>query len=257
MKRIEKNGLVFYKSSLLETYQNVMHAFFTKIGGVSLTPYLGLNLGLHTDDNLKDINENLKRVKEVLGIDTFYALHQVHGDKCLHIDDESLYYTNGYDAMITKLSNKPMLISHADCQPALFYDKKRHVLATVHSGWKGSVLNIYEKTLQNFEDLFFSKREDILVAIGPCLGPQHAEFIHFEKELPKHFWAYKDDHNRFDFWQLSFDQLTKAGIKKQHIDIARLCTYSNENEFYSFRRQHDKKKLLGANALVAFMNNQQ
>jgi YfiH family protein len=255
MKRIEKNGLVYYKSELLDAHQKVTHAFFTKIGGVSSIPYNGLNLALHSEDHKKDINENLKRVKLTLGIDNLYALYQVHGDKCLHIDDESLNYTYGYDAMITKLSNKPMLISHADCQPALFYDKKQHVLATVHSGWKGSIKNIYEKTLQNFEDHFFSKREDILVAIGPCLGPLHAEFIHYKKELPEHFWAFKDDRNRFDFWQISFDQLTNAGIKKQHIDIAQLCTFSNENEFYSFRRQQDKRTLLGANALVAFINN--
>jgi YfiH family protein len=225
----------------------------TRKNGVSAFPYKGLNLALHSKDLKENIQKNFQIVKEAFNLKEIYTLHQVHADECLLIDDNPDYHQLGFDAMITQKKEKALFVTHADCQPAIFFDPTKRAIATVHSGWRGSVKNIYEKTLIAFEKHFLSKREDIFVAIGPCLGPLHAEFVHFENELPESFWPFKDKSNRFNFWDISLMQLKKAGIKASHIDIAKICTYSDEEEFFSFRRQKNKSELLGANATFSYL----
>jgi copper oxidase (laccase) domain-containing protein len=80
---------------------------------------------------------------------------------------------------------------------------------------------------------------NLLVGIGPSLGPQRAEFINYRVELPSTFLPFQFKENYFDFWEISKMQLCDAGIRKEHIEISGICTYSEESDFFSHRR--DKK----------------
>jgi YfiH family protein len=250
MIKIEKFGLTFYQSCLLTPYKNLKHAFFTKKGGFSNPPFEGLNLGVHTDDCKTCLEANLNAVKKCLGFEDIYFLKQVHDDKCIVIKSTHCNYHEGFDAQMTNISNIGLLVSHADCQPAIFFDPRNNCVATIHCGWRGSKKNIYEKTIRKMQLVFGSKPCELLVAIGPSLGPIHANFINYKNELPPNFFPFKKDEHLFDFWQISKMQLLQAGVREENIDIAEICTYEND-EFYSYRRQHDKSRLYGASALVA------
>lgn len=241
MQRNEKNGLEWLTFDLLSEFPKVTHAVFTKV-----------NLGLHTEDN--QVPTNLERVKEVLGIERLISSFQVHQDRVAFVDATTNDRLEGFDALLTKTPNLALLISHADCQCALFYDPIHHALANVHCGWRGSVQNIYRKTIQAMQERFNTTPSDLLVCISPSLGPAYAEFCNYEKELPSSFWEFKDQNNFFDFWEISRMQLEESGILPHHVEIAKICTYSNPSDFFSYRRETKrgtKGILKAANASVA------
>jgi copper oxidase (laccase) domain-containing protein len=95
-------------------------------------------------------------------------------------------------------------------------------------------------------DNFNSRPENVLVCISPSLCIKHSEFKNYKKEFPKEFWVYQKDQFHFDLRQIGIDQLKKAGIEDQNIEVAIDCTYCNENDFFSFRRDKDT----GRNATV-------
>ena len=99
--------------------------------------------------------------------------HQVHGDRIAVIDRPDLTRADleGYDAFICKLPGVTIGVRTADCVPILLYDPARRVVAAVHSGWKGTVLKISQKTISLMERDFGCRPADLRAIIGPAIGP--------------------------------------------------------------------------------------
>lgn len=220
MLRKKKNNLEWLEFELLQEFPTVKHGVF-------------INL---------DLGERGNREDQLKVLDFFQVqggkLKQVHQDALVEIkaQKEKLSYHENYDGMVTQEENIGLLIRHADCQSAIFYDPRQKALANVHCGWRGSVQNIYKKTIQSLHDLYGSQPSDLHVCIGPSLGPQFAEFKHYRKELPKSFWSFQVKPDYFDFWAISESQLIQAGVPKKQIEIARICTYENKEDCFSYRR---------------------
>jgi YfiH family protein len=155
----------------------------------------------------------------------------------LEITDNSPETLPDCDALITNIPNHLLMIKHADCQAALFYDPVQRAIGAVHSGWKGTVQNIYKATLEAMSNRYGSNPKDILVGISRSLGPTASQFINYKTELPEQFWSYRTDGDLFDFWKITTDQLLEAGITQQHIELAKICTNTNSNDCFSYRRQ--------------------
>lgn len=128
------------------------------------------------------------------------------------------------DAFITQRKNLPIMVKVADCQGVLIYDPVTHSAAAVHSGWRGSTLNILGKTIQKMNEAYGSSPADLRVAISPSLGPCCSEFSDPKNELPEFCHAYIREGNRVDFWTLSVSQLREAGIPEEQIEMAGVCT---------------------------------
>jgi len=62
-------------------------------------------------------------------------------------------------------------IQTADCIPVLVADRKRHVVAAFHAGWRGTVNRIVESGVGRMRLQFGSRPEDLIAAIGPGIGP--------------------------------------------------------------------------------------
>ena len=99
--------------------------------------------------------------------------HQVHGDRIAVIDRPDLTREDleGYDAFICALPGVAVGVRTADCVPVLLYDPVRRVVAAVHSGWKGTVLKIAQKTILLMEKDFGCSPADLRAVIGPAIGP--------------------------------------------------------------------------------------
>lgn len=243
MLRKNDQHFTWFEFKLLQNYP-VKHAVFTRKGGVSKGAFDSLNLGDNVGDDPNSVQKNKERVQEKMKVDELCFLNQVHGDAVEEVtaSDDVLHA----DGMVVTKKDIGIAIRHADCQAAIFYDRKNHILANVHAGWRGNVQNIYQKALKRMEEIAKTKPEDVIACISPSLGPTNAEFVHYEKELPKSFWKHKDEKHRFNLWNVAKQQLIDLKIPSDQIEIASLCTYQNEGDFYSFRRE----RKTGRNATV-------
>jgi polyphenol oxidase len=236
MQLIKKGPISFWEFDLLKNEKNISHGSFLRTGGVSVFPFESLNVSLSIHDNEAHVHANRKIIADALGLPCLLAAKQCHGD---HIHTIKNIHTPipPCDALITPLTAAGLMIQHADCQTALFYDPIRQVIAAAHAGWKGSIQQIFTKTIGTMKKEFHSKPENILACISPSLGPQNAEFIHYKEEFPESFWPFQVAPFHFDFWEISKAELISAGLLAHHIEIAKKCTKESPKDYFSYRNE--------------------
>jgi len=217
MLRKKKNGITWLEFELLQLFPEVKH---------------GVLLGLPLEEG--SFEENGPKVQGLFGVGKCARLKQCHKKDVVEVREEGLF--EGYDGMVTAEKGVGLLIRHADCQGAIFYDPIHHAVANVHCGWRGSVLNIYQETIKQMGTLYGTDPEDLIVCIGPSLGPEAAGFRDYKEELPEHFWRFQIKPFYFDFWEISRMQLIEVGVPEEQIEVAEICTFSNEQDCYSYRR---------------------
>lgn len=255
MYKSTKDGLEWLQFDLLSDLPHLKHAVFLRHGGYSQGAFESLNVSYSVGDKEESVKANLHRIQSYLQEDMETPIQLIWGKQC-HGKQVALINSNSFtqeplcDSLITQEPGLALTIRHADCQAAIFYDTKNHAIANVHSGWRGSVLNIYSETIQAMRQLFGSKPSELLVCISPSLGPDDAEFINYSTELPQEFWKFQVRPTYFDFWAISTYQLQQAGILPHHIEIAGISTYSNPNDYFSYRRH----KITGRNATCVVLN---
>ena len=186
-----------------------------------------------------------KSISEHLGLPQLITARQIHGHRVAHLPEEKV---GTCDGMMTQAPHLPLLIQHADCQAALFYDPIHRAIANVHCGWRGNVQNIYRVTIQKMGKKFRTKPQDLLVCISPSLGPKKSEFRNHMRELPQDFYPFQIAPNYFDLWEISKMQLLREGVLPDHIELANLCTYEEAATFFSYRRE---KKTGGNGTVIA------
>ncbi len=250
MITFEKEGLKIFEFEKLKSFKSLTHGVLTRKGGNSSSPYNSLNLNLDPKDNTEDILLNLEKIKKTLKLEDPVWAKQVHEDKIIALSSQNSSEYFECDGFVTSEPNIPILIKHADCQAALFYDPIKNIIGNIHCGWRGNVINIYKKTLEQMKTIYGCKPQDIIVCISPSLGPKHAQFMHYQRELPKSFWAFKIGDNHFDLWEVSKNQLIACGVLEKNIEIAKICTFESHDDFFSYRRERDTGRNLSYIELI-------
>ena len=179
--------------------------------------------------------------------------HQVHDDKIVVVErtDMTRDDLEGIDALITALPDYAIAVRTADCVPVLLYDPLRQVIAAIHSGWRGTVKRISQKTIRLMTERFGTNPSDLMAVIGPSIGP---DSFQVGKEVADEFLAARfpmDDilsdrgekvegtmqgGIHIDLWQANKWLLTQLGVKPQNIQVAGICTYE-DGRFFSARRE--------------------
>ena len=234
----------------------LMHAVFTRRGGVSPTPWASLNLGGLGGDLKENVVENRKRIFEAVGlpVDSIYDAWQVHGTHIICTDkprplDEAHVKA---DAILTNNPQVTLFMRFADCVPIFLYDPVRRVVGLAHAGWQGTVNKIAQKTIERMAVEYGSHPGDILAAIGPSIGADHYEIgadvadqvkAAFSEEASD-FLEERDSKIYFDLWRTNRVILEKAGI--QQIQVAGLCTACHTEDWYSHRAEQGKTGRFGA-----------
>lgn len=243
MVRIEKNGVSFFRFKALSEFKEIEHGIFTRHKGLSKKPFDGLNVGVAVGDNPETVNKNRLAVAKAMAAKHLAFVRQIHGDKVLVLDghdanNSKTILNTGIeaDAIVTNCPGIFCAICVADCQPVLIYDPQKKVVGAIHSGWRGSLLNISGKAIRIMSEKFSCDPVNLVACVGPSLGPCCAEFINYKTEIPKQFWKYKSQDNHFDFWAMTRDQLGKAGILDKNIYFDNICTKCGPDDFYSFRK---------------------
>lgn len=224
-------SLEYHSYNLLSTLPN---GSFTRHGGVSESIFQSLNVSEHVGDYLPHVVKNRQKIAESLNIPTFTYAHQCHGNTVKIASRKEIF---SCDALITQERGLGLLVQHADCQAALFYDPMHQGIGAAHVGWRGNVNQMYAAIVQAMEKAFGSKPQDLLVGISPSLGPNYGEFQNYKKEFPQTFWDFQVRPYYFDLWEISKWQLKQAGVLEHHIECSQKCTYTDSEKYFSYRRE--------------------
>lgn len=249
----EQGGVVFLTSSLLP----VPHAFSTRLGGVSPAPWDSLNLRPGMGDGDLALRENYRRFCACAGVDMdrLVLSRQVHETTvrpCTAIDaGKGLDRQRDYDAdgLITNEKNLPLAVFSADCGVILLHDPVTGAAGGVHAGWRGCAGGILERAVQAMGENYGAKPENLLAAIGPCIGqccfetdgdvPQAMRSAlgpEAEPFLEKRGAKYHVDLAGLNRWWL-----LRSGLLPEHIDVSGLCTACRPDLFWSHRKMGDAR----------------
>ena len=159
------------------------------------------------------------------------------------------------DAVASDVSELVLAVQVADCVPILLADRRRRVVAAVHSGWRGTCAGIARAAVQRLAEDFACDPVDLIAAIGPSIGPCCYEvgenvFEAFNtagwREAERWFVRKPSGTVRLDLWAANSDQLAAAGIAKDHIYLCGLCTKTHHDVFESYRVDGDQAGRMAA-----------
>lgn len=259
MFRLNKKGNVsYYTIPSFEKTGLVKHGFSTREGGVSGGCYASMNLRFNCEDSRENVLENYRIISDTLGMDytRIVLSKQVHEDVVYTASEKDcgngITRDNEFtsvDALITDRRNIPLVTLFADCVPLFFLDKRLGIIALAHSGWKGTVKRIGQKTIRKMKDDYGSRPEDILTAIGPSIQEEHFEVGDevaeiFIKEFGEDTAVRYGERYHVNMQKAIKKQFIEEGI--QNIDDCGICTYCNSDLLFSHRRTNGKRGNLGA-----------
>ncbi|MCI8553451.1 MAG: peptidoglycan editing factor PgeF [Clostridiales bacterium] len=247
-------GVVYYSFPSFDELPFVRHGFSTRLGGVSDGIWSSMNLGFSRGDDPERVRENYRRICAAMGMDYRQVVQsdQQHHTRLYQAGPEDrgrgIIYKKQIDDVDGLLTDHPHVVLctlYADCVPLFFVDPIRQVVAASHSGWKGTAARIGSVTVERMTAAYGCRREDILVGIGPSIGP-----CCFEVDRPvfEVFAAMNDlfdsgcytasrEEGKYllDLWEINRRILLSAGIAADHITVTDLCTRCHPDLFWSHR----------------------
>jgi len=217
---------------------------------VNYKPPYGFSISkaeLFTDE---EIELNRKALSHFLGISRSNLIiqKQVHGDVVNIVTNN--YPIKESDAMITDAKGVCLVVSLADCCGILVHDPIKNIIAAIHSGWKGTRLNIVGKTIQKVVDTFDSNPSDMMIWVTPCAGGQDYEVGWEVAQYFTEFITVKGNGKYLlDLKSAIKHQLLNNGILEKNIEISLESTIS-DLKYHSYRRD---KELSGRMAAFIMM----
>lgn len=178
--------------------------------------------------------------------------HQVHGTAVAVVKDPDTGRSQleGFDALITDVKGCTIGVRTADCIPVLLYDPVHEAVAAIHSGWKGTLGRISQKTIVRMKETFGTCPEDLIAVIGPGIcrncfqvGEEVVDLFKgngFDID-PIYFWdGPRQDGNmkgghHLDLVEANRLLLLECGVPATGISVSGICTYEDDR-FYSARR---------------------
>ena len=218
-------------------------AFTTRRGGVSSGRYESLNLGLLTDDEPANVEENRRRVCADVGArpERLALNRQVHG-ATVNRAVAGRRGTPG-DGLVTEEPQLPLLKVTADCLPiALVRANGTPGLALLHAGRLGLLEGIVEAGAAALGN-------DARAVIGRGIGPCCYEVSDDIRESYRvRFGADVIRGRNLDLWTAAERALREAGVTS--VERMDLCTSCNERDFFSHRRD---RGVTGRQGVIAYI----
>ncbi len=291
----ESDGVAYFTFPLLEQTGIVRHAFSTRLGGASKGYFGTMNFSLTRGDDRDDVLENYRRMAHILGVDVSKMVlsHQTHTTNIRLVTEEDagkgIWQERNYeniDGLITNVPGLTLVTFFADCVPLYFVDPVHHAIGLSHSGWKGTVHRMGQKTIEAMGEAFGTKPEELRVCIGPsicrdCYEVSEDVADEFKREFgtescqdissvpyslsDKTMAGSQTDSAQFypwngksilmkkgkgkyqlDLWGANRRVLLDAGILPEHLAITNVCTKCNPDLLYSHRVMGDRRGNLAA-----------
>lgn len=258
LKIMENGGVHWVTFDHFSKCHGIIHAFSTRIGGVSQPPFDALNLGMHVGDQLNNVIENRRRYCEALGleVENLTSGEQIHSDKIRVVTGHDrgcgVYsYDTAFPGTDGFVTNEPGVILssyYADCVPLFVFDPVKRVVGLAHAGWKGTIKRIGARTIETMADAFGTRAYDCLVGIGPSIGQCCYEVDErvvtaLQTEFPEWERLVKAKQNGrwdLDLWNTNRQVFIDAGVQPVNIEVSNLCTSCRVDLFFSYRGENGK-----------------
>jgi purine-nucleoside/S-methyl-5'-thioadenosine phosphorylase / adenosine deaminase len=253
----------------------LVHGFSTRPGGEScLGRERALNLGFTEWDKRERVEANRASFLKAVSTGTrpLVTLHQIHSD-LIHVVESAPQSAPSGDALLTRLPGLLLGIQTADCVPILLADTRRHAVAAIHAGWRGTLARVAVKTLGRMRTEFGTRPPDVVAALGPAIGrccyevgPEVAQA--FDSQFPSAAEWFDGPFAQLALgeeplnlpWmtmappghtpvlpRVQLDlraanrwQLADAGVPENRITASDLCTRCRRDLFFSYRREGAK-----------------
>ena len=261
----EKNHVPYIQFKNLSATGIVKHGFSTRKGGVSTGIFSSMNLNFKRGDDPDAVMENYRRMAAALNmrVEDMVLSDQTHTTNVRVITEEDrgkgILKPQDYsdvDGMITNVPGIVLVTSYADCVPLYFVDPVRKAIGLSHSGWKGTVGHIGQKTVWKMHEVYGSEPKDIVAAIGPSICQSCYEVSDDVAEAFRaNFTADEaadillDKGNgkyQLDLWKANWYVLTDAGILPEHLSVTDLCTACHPDLLWSHRKTNGQSGGLSA-----------
>ncbi|MEX3072286.1 peptidoglycan editing factor PgeF [Vibrio alginolyticus] len=216
--------------------KNVKAFASTRIGGFSTGSYQGLNLGAHVGDDSSVIEQNRNWLVQQANMPNAPVwLNQTHSTVVAQVSEPASKVLDA-DGVFTSSANVICSAMTADCLPVLLTNTQGTQVAAVHAGWRGLANGIVENALEMFSG-------EVMAWLGPAIGSEAFEvgedvlqaFTDFDPQAEQAFVP-RDIKGKWfaDMSKLATQRLNKAGVNL--VFDSGLCTYQNQQDFYSYRR---------------------
>ena len=261
----EKNHVPYIQFKNLSATGIVKHGFSTRKGGVSTGIFSSMNLNFKRGDDPDAVLENYRRMAAALNmrVEDMVLSDQTHTTNVRVITEEDrgkgILRPQDYsdvDGMITNVPGIVLVTSYADCVPLYFVDPVRKAIGLSHSGWKGTVGHIGQKTVWKMHEVYGSEPKDIVAAIGPSICQSCYEVSDDVAEAFRaNFTADEaadillDKGNgkyQLDLWKANWYVLTDADILPEHLSVTDLCTACHSDLLWSHRKTNGQRGGLSA-----------
>ena len=260
-----REGVTYLTYPEFDRLPGFVHAFSTRLGGVSEGIYSSMNLSFTRGDKDEAVRENYRRLADAVGfrMEDIVTSDQTHTANVRLVTEEdrgngitkSRPYTD-VDGMITNVPGLVLATFYADCVPLYFIDPVHRAIGLSHSGWRGTVAKIGEVTVQRMKEEFGSDPSEIYGAVGPsicqdCYEVSEDVIEQFRAAFPEDTWdalfyGKPDGKYQLDLWEANHQIMLGAGLKEEHISMPNLCTCCNPEFLFSHRASHGRRGNLGA-----------
>ncbi len=199
--------------------------------------------------NTRSSLENRKKFLSAIGIDyrALICAKQVHGKNVTYVTqankgsgalsyDSSIRDTDGF---LTDKKNIPIAILTADCLSIFIYDPVSPAVGILHAGWRSTENNICAEAIRLMQEKFGSRPDGLLVGFGPSIRSCCCKMDNnFKSNFP--FGLINRDGSLYlDIALINTRQLAACGVKEKNIFDPGLCTFSENKDFFSFRKEAD------------------
>lgn len=223
---------------------NNLYYIFEEVNDKKIDHLFSSRIGWKNEDDL--INTVFNSDKKII------SLKQVHGSETIIVDDEFIRNYNKDiiiegDGLLTNKKNIILKTYHADCTPIYLIDEEELVIGVIHSGWKGTYLNILENSINKMKNYYNSKIENIKVYIGPSIKSCCYEVSYDLYEQFKNKYNYDDAYIErdgkyyLDIQIINYNHGLNLGILEENIINSNICTSCNVDKLYSYRSENGTK----------------
>lgn len=216
----------------------------TRKAGDSISPFDGFNLALHVGDDALQVKANRQWLQDTFGLRQIQWLDQVHGTKIFEASQSRV--VPEADGVFSSEILTGCAIMTADCLPVLMCSKEGGWVGAAHAGWRGLAAGVLPKLVASYP----GESQELMAWLGPAIGPHYFEVGPEVKLAFCHLGSAADEafqpSDRKGYWLANLYLLAELQFKQLGISAVYaggFCTYSDQQQFYSYRRSQQTGRM--------------